>query len=403
MCFSAFVITNLYIKPTLLYIYHILYIFCLILLIFLLEKYIEKKYILSSVLIIVIINFSLEIYSILFKSYNVYGFILFPLLAISVSLVCLYFFIFRDIYIIFYISTFSLYYLLYSTIIVYISFIYCSKDEYIRASLIFNFALFTPITLTIFICKNFKKVIKSYNRHLDNLNESNLLILKMFKILILELIVIIIFTCLGIFLGFSEVVTETKKSRIATFVPITVFMCGILSIRVIYLSFCEFANWKESTKAPFFLGIPSFLSHCVSIIFYLFLLTHYTEKINVLIILILIFIDYFSIEIYSFLFSCFIGFAILPLFLNLITLTIIYFFWTNDINIIFISIVGVIIILYSTIMIYILKTNFIKAHIIKCAIIFNNTIFCIPYYLIVFFVMLQEFINRCWFGILSKL
>lgn len=57
MCFSAFVITNFYKKPTLLHIYHILYIFCLILLIFLLEKYIEKKYILSSVLIIVIIYF----------------------------------------------------------------------------------------------------------------------------------------------------------------------------------------------------------------------------------------------------------------------------------------------------------------------------------------------------------
>ena len=379
MCFSSIFITNKYKKPTLLHIYHFLYVLCLILFIFLLEKYIEKEYILSIVLIIFIINFSLEIYSFLFNLYNICGFILFPFLGILASLICLYFFMFRDIYIIIYISAISLYYLLYSTIIVYMSFIYCSKDEYIRASLIFNFALFTPIILTVFICKHiFKKIKESFNRRLNNLYDFNLLIVKMFKYLILELIVIIFFTCLGMYLGFSEIVIE---SSIATFVTITVFMTGLFSTSVIYLTFCD---EKDKEEAPVCLGIPSFLFHCVSIIFYLFLLTGYTEKLNILIILILVFIDYFSIEFYSFLFKCFIGLPIVLLIVNSIALINIYFFWTKDINIILISIVGVIIILYSTIMIFIIKEKFDGTHIIKCAIIFDNTIFCIPYYSIGF-------------------
>ena len=195
-------------------IYFIIHTLCLLFISFLLTKYIDYNYILSSLVLEVLIALSMEIYIAIkyFQenkqlkdfSYNKYSFLFIPFISNLLAIIVLYFAVFKNTYKIIYISIISIILIITHFLITYFKFKNYKMKEYILTTFCISLTTFYLIGMGINKCyKNIKSQFIQY--HGANIKPY---ILKIYSILLIEFTSIGLFVFLGYFYNLNKIFAD---------------------------------------------------------------------------------------------------------------------------------------------------------------------------------------------------
>ena len=140
-------------KNIFLYIFHVIYGLFIIINCFLLSKYIDSHYILYTLFLLLIGIIGMEIYTFISKNFKLYFFGLSSFILLMISIIGFYFLI-KETLIIIKIYSIGLAFILYLIFIIFISLKLdlCENNEYIYATMIYNYAIFFGISIGLVEC-----------------------------------------------------------------------------------------------------------------------------------------------------------------------------------------------------------------------------------------------------------
>ena len=156
-------------KSPCIYSFHCMYIPTIIIYSFFLSKFVEQKIILCLLFINLIHLITLEIYVLLFKSKNYFGFFFSPFIISVIAIILFSIFWINNRTATIWISIITFLNIVYLAIMSYVSSEYCFDDEYNLGAALFNYCIFIPIfslviglTIGIFVLLYFL-LKKTYN------------------------------------------------------------------------------------------------------------------------------------------------------------------------------------------------------------------------------------------------
>ena len=196
---------------------------------------------------------------------------------------------------------------------------------------------------------------------------------KLFLFLIIQFTIIFSFVYFGFLKKINEVFINGLGPILGTFIPTTivVLLLALFSIALI--------EDDDDSICWYFSGYSLYIIYIFSITFYCFLLTRFTEEKYIICALSQILYQYFAIELYFFIFKSTnsLGFFIIQIIVNVISILCFYFFWINEsIPIVIISSISFVYIIYLTIAFSIWKNSYeINDIQIYIAVFFNFGIF----------------------------
>ena len=377
-----YILLNKYKKNAFSYIYHIFYGLFIIICSNYLSKYFDKNNILCTLYLILIEIIAMEIYCSIFNNFKLYLIGLSSFLFSSISIIGFYFWI-KDIIVISIIYSIGLSFIIYLIGMMVIISKLSQKDEYIFASIIFNYSIIFALSFGIIT------IITSFIKYLANFkslyNENVFSVIKMYFILILQYILIIIIIYLGFIFEFNKYIISNNKAMIWIF-SVTSFIILVASLILVI------ALYNHSDKTPKKWNLYHFI-YFFAIILYLFLLSKFVEPNNILCLLFIYFLDLLVLEIIVLIFktdsySIFLSILII----NIISVILFHFLWIkNNTSLICISIIASAFVLYQIICFFFVKDQYEKDEYNGGAIFINYGIFCLVIHVIWFILSLPGY------------
>ena len=308
-------------------IFHIIYPIFIVYFIFLFSAYIENKYIIIGLILIIIEIMSLLI-NIFLKKLNMLHFGLSASILSLVALILFSAFWIQSLYPIICISLFWLLSILYHILWIYIINKFCQLNEYFYSTLIFNYSLFLlAIKILLLIIDLFHTNYSDLDRNLKKLFTQ----LKILIILIGQYILIIIFVWVGFYCDWNDFFINTNstvKGFIYGFISIINFM-----ICTYFLA--EVRDHYEKSERSNIGNILSIIFYVPMMVIYYYPFSSFIEEKYILTLIFIIFLDFVSVVVAILLFkstkfiACF-----LPCFLsNLLIIIPLFFFWPDSSNV----------------------------------------------------------------------
>ena len=292
---------------------------------FLLSKYVEPKYILTSLSLILTEIAAMEIYLLLIKNYKYLLIILCYIILSLVGLILFSIFLVKELLPIVFISIFWIFSLGYLFLHIQIILKLCKLDEYFYACIIFNYGLFLGMA---FLLEKFYNMIKA---KLNTFEDNLILLLKTYSIFIIQYVIIIFFLSLGFNFEWNKVVIESSYN-ITWFCVVTTIinfiMCLILFILI----------YVNEEKSIYIVQNKSWYIYHVFyipfIIIYSFIFSKIIEPKFILGLMIIFLLNLISIELYIFISksSDLIGIFFSPVITNIISIIILHFSWLKNNN-----------------------------------------------------------------------
>ena len=161
----------------------------------------------------------MELYSLIFNCFKLYLFGLISFIFSMISLVGAYFWI-KDINTIIIIYSIGTSFILYSFFIIFISLKLCKKDEYIYASLIYNYSIFFGLSFVILITiLSIFSCIKNYFKNLKDNYIYVYLYIRIYFFLIIQYIIIIFCIWIGFSEEYNKIFISSTPIMLWTFIP----------------------------------------------------------------------------------------------------------------------------------------------------------------------------------------
>ena len=363
-------------------IFHIFYPTIIIYYSFLLSEFIDSKYIIIGLTLIEMEILSL-LFNIIFKKFEIKHFLLSTSLLSVIGLVFFSLFWIKTLYPVIYMLIF--YILSNACFVLWILFINkkLKLEKYYYSSLIFNYNLFLGIAYVIIYLV--KYIINNIRERIEDDNDENIqtknFYLKNFIILFIQYIFIVSSVNIGFEFKLNLQLIFSYASTSVKYIPFIAFIF-LLSI-IIYIIVVFLGHKTENYLIIFHIFYPPF------IIYYSFLLSEFIESKYIIMGLILI-----SIEIFSLLFNILFKkfdikyFLLFSSLLSLISLIFFSIFWIKSLYpILFISIFCVI-----SNLIYILTFFMINKYCEKDAFFYSTLIFNYNIFLVVIYFLYRLFI-----------
>ena len=315
-------------------IYHIIYTIIMSCLTIFLSFYIEKKYIIIGLGLILVETISFLILTPILKKYEKLYFGIIASIPSIIGLILISIFLIKSLLPIIYISIYGLVVISYyiGWLKIYLSNEFCRTDEYLYSTIIFDYGLFLGIEFLFskgikFIWKKFiirvvvPKAKIFYNYYKDKLNSDDNYYLKLYIMFLAQYVLITIFT----WIGFSLKWNIDLKYNLEPWIIIT----SLIHIIAIITIFCRSDFIEHNTLIAY---IIYSIEYIPAMIIYYFLFSLIAGEKYILSIIFILFIDAFTTTFSNYFFKnnkfgkeyivCFIA--------NLITLTFYYFFWLTD-------------------------------------------------------------------------
>ena len=294
---------------------------------FLFSAFIDSRYIIIGISLIGIEIFSMLI-NIFLKNFKLFHFCLYSGLLSLIGLIFFSAFWIRDWVLILYISIF---WLISNGCFIFWNFsinTLCSlqSDEFFFSALIFNYNIILALSFLIKYCVvSITNYIKGrIDDNSDEIQQTKYFYLKNFFILIIQYTIIIILTIIGFEYKFNEILIEYNASLFVKYILLPCFIC--LSAFIIYfIPFFNEKRRKENWLIIFLVFFPPF------IIYYSFLFSEFIDSKYIIVGLIIV-----GIELFSLLFNIFLKkfeikhFILFQGFLSLVGLILISAFWIKD-------------------------------------------------------------------------
>ena len=288
---------------------------------YLLSKYIEPKYIIISLSLILSELVAMELYVLIFKNY----YILFLALSCSIlSFINLIFFsIFwiKELIPIIFISIFWIFSIGYLILHIFIILKICKLDEYFYACIILNYGLFLLVALLLKYIYDF---IKS---RLYNFDAEVLLQFKIYSFFIIQKIIIISFIYLGFNLKWNYIVIGSWYSFKCFLIP-TIIIHFIICLLVIVLVF----TFKENDQSVFILGCIFLVLYIPFTIIFSFLFSYFIEPKFILSLSFILLFNLIAIDLFIFIFNSinFFGYFLPAIITNTITVILFHYLWLEN-------------------------------------------------------------------------
>ena len=315
-------------------IYHIIYTIIMSCLTIFLSFYIEKKYIIIGLGLILVETISFLILTPILKKYEKLYFGIIASIPSIIGLILISIFLIKSLLPIIYISIYGLVVISYyiGWLKIYLSNEFCRTDEYLYSTIIFDYGLFLGIEFIFskgikFIWKKFiiRVVVPEakifYNYYKDKLNSDDNYYLKLYIMFLAQYVLITIFT----WIGFSFKWNIDLKYNLEPWIIIT----SLIHIIAIITIFCRSDFIEHNTLIAY---IIYSIEYIPAMIIYYFSFSLIVGEKYILSIIFILFIDAFTTTFSNYFFKnnkfgkeyivCFIA--------NLITLTFYYFFWLTD-------------------------------------------------------------------------
>ena len=290
---------------------------------YLLSKYIEPKYIIISLSLILIELVSMEFYVLLFKNYKIIFITLMYFVLSLIGLILFSIFWIKELFPIIFISIFWILSIAYLFLHIYIILKICKLDEYFYACIIFNYGLFLLIALGLKIIYNF---IKSLFYNFDN---DVILQIKIYSVFIIQNIIIISFAFLGFNLEWNYLVIKSWYSFKCFLIP-TIIINFLISA---FLLCIILAGQKKEDNLDILDYICLFLYIPFMIIF-IFIVSYFIEPKYILGLLIIILLNLIAIDLFIILFKstniC--GYFLSSFIMNITTIILFHFLWLENKN-----------------------------------------------------------------------
>ena len=305
-----------YKKSNYLIIYHVFSALFTIYFSLLLSKYVESKYIITSLSLILIEIVAMELYMLLFKNHK----ILFLGLSCSISsligLILFSSFWIKDLLPIIFISIFWIFSLGFLFLNIQIILKLCKPDEYHYGGVIINYGLFLLIALGL-------KHIYDYLRAKYEVIKEDLKIhINAYFLLIFQTLIIIIFVGIGFNYNWNSAILESWRNFNWLLIPtsiINLIMCIVVLVLIDEIE--ESPAWSIYHV----LYIPFAIIYCL-------LASKLVEEKFILALLTILLFNMIAIALYIFIFNSDkkIGIFFSPVIMNIITIIFTHFFWLNE-------------------------------------------------------------------------
>ena len=333
-----FTLLEKYKKEKFLYSYHILYGLFIIFNCFLLSKYTDTNNILCTLFLIVLEILAMGIYVFIFKFLKIYLFGLSSFILGLLSTIGFYFWI-EDIITIIIIYSIGFSIILYLVGIIYYSLKVCKRDEFIYASMIYDYSIF--FALAIGLKTIFTYIYKYLIRLKDLLDDIIYFLFRIYLLLIIQLIFIIGFVWIGFELNLNLYLISESKVMFWIFIPSLLILAGMCAI---LYRFREESREKPIWYIYHFLYVPF-------IIIYSFLLSSFINEKIILCLLFIYALDLITLIIYILLIKSYniYGLIFAPFFMSIISVILFHFLWIKDDSaVLYISIIALVNVIYLT-------------------------------------------------------
>ena len=292
---------------------------------FLLSKFIESKYIIISLSLILTELLAMELHVLLFKNYNILFFIMsFSILSL-IGLILFSIFWIKELLPIIYISIFWIFSMAYVFLNIHILLKICKSDEYFYSCIVFNYGLFLLIAFGL---KYIYNIIKS---KINNFENDVIFQLKLYSIFIIQNIIIILFIYVGFRLKWNYLVIGSWHS----------FKCFLIPTIIIHFIFCLLAFLCGFTFAKEFL-IPCYICivmHIPFMIIFSFLFSYFILPKFILALMIILLLNSIVIVLFMLLFNsihpC--GLFLFSLIMNAVSVILFHYLWLESKNAIIVN------------------------------------------------------------------
>ena len=335
---------------------------------FLLSKYTDSNKILCTLVVILIEMIAMELYAFLFNKFTFYLFGIISFIFSMISIVGAYFWI-KDAISIVIIYSIGISFILYSVFIIFISLDLCQKEEYIYASLIYNYSIFFGISIGAISIISY---ITKYLKNLKNNYSDVYFYIRIFFFFIIQYIIIIYCIWIGFSSEYNELLISEDKNMIWTFIPTLLILLGMCAA---FVGFFRQATNHQGWYIYHALYIPF-------IIIFSFLLSKFIEQPIIFCLLFIHLFDLIAILIYLILFKSdnLFGIFFSPFIVSIISVVLFHFLWIKDDKAaIYISITALLNVIYLTIFSYYAKDLFTNEEYNYAVILFNYAIFCLVF------------------------
>ena len=291
---------------------------------YLLSKYIEPKYIIISLSLILSELVAMELYVLIFKNY----YILFLALSCSIlSFISLNFFsIFwiKELIPIIFISIFWIFSIGYLILHIFIILKICKLDEYFYACIILNYGLFLLVALLLKYIYNF---IKS---RLYNFDDEVLLQFKIYSFFIIQKIIIISFIYLGFNLKWNYIVIGSWYSFKCFLIPTIIIhfiICLLVTLVIYTIGSVDF-------KSLFHVDFICLILYIPFTIIFSFLFSYFIEPKFILSLSFILLFNLIAIDLFIFIFNSinFFGYFLPAIITNAITVILFHYLWLENKN-----------------------------------------------------------------------